>query len=90
MEVRFWLLTLTPLLSLLSYAILLVIVFRRVDRSPLYRFFTLYLLVMAAWSFGSAMMRLDSSRILFWNKVLNGSAMIMPLAHFGFVQAFLV
>jgi signal transduction histidine kinase len=89
MEVRFWFLTLTPLLALLSYAILLAIVIQRGRRSPLYHFFAFYLLAMSVWSFGSAMMRLDPSRILLWNKVLTGGAVAMPLAFFGFVQAFL-
>lgn len=89
MEVRFWLLTLTPLLVLLSYAILLVSVLRRAVRSRLYRFFALYLLVMVVWSFGSAMMRLDPDLILLWNKVMSSGAIVMPLAFFGFVQMFL-
>jgi hypothetical protein len=89
MEVRFWLLTLTPLLALLSYAILLVSVLRRAVRSRLYRFFALYLLVMVVWSFGSAMMRLDPDLILLWNKVMSSGAIVMPLAFFGFVQMFL-
>ncbi|MFN2186390.1 MAG: PAS domain S-box protein [Anaerolineae bacterium] len=89
MEVRFWLLTLTPLLALLSYAVLLALVFARARRYRLYRFFALYLFSMAIWSLGSAMMRLDPSHILFWNKVLTGGAVIMPWAFYGFVQAFL-
>jgi PAS domain S-box-containing protein len=88
MELRYWLLTLTPLLALLSYAVLLVMVLRRGLRTRLSRLFSLYLLVMAAWSLGSAMMRLQPDDILFWNKVTTGSAMIMPLAFFAFVQAF--
>ncbi len=89
MNVRFWLLTLTPLLALLSYAVLVVVVIRRRVRSRLHRLFGLYLVVMAVWSFGSAMMRLDPARILFWNKVLIGSALAMPLVYFSFVQTFL-
>ncbi len=77
------------MLALLSYAILLVSVLRRAVRSRLYRFFALYLLVMAVWSFGSAMMRLDPDRILLWNKVMSSGAIVMPLAFFGFVQMFL-
>lgn len=89
MEARFWILTLTPLLALLCYAVLLVLVFPRARRYRLYRFFALYLLSMAIWSLGSAMMRLDPAHITFWNKVLNGGAVIMPFAFYGFVQAFL-
>jgi PAS domain S-box-containing protein len=89
MEARFWILTLTPLLALLCYAILLVLVFARARRYRLYRFFALYLLSMAVWSLGSALMRLDPSHILFWNKILNGGAVVMPLAFYGFVQEFL-
>jgi len=89
MQTRFWLSISIPSLALLSYAILLIIVLRRDLRSRLYRFFGLYLLAMAAWSFGSLMMRLDSDRILLWNKVLSGGAIVMPLAFFGFVQTFL-
>jgi len=89
MQVRFWLLTLTPLLALLCYAVLLALVFPRARRYRLCRFFALYLVSMAVWSLGSAMMRLDPVHILFWNKVLNGGAVIMPFAFLGFVQAFL-
>ncbi len=89
MEARFWILTLTPLLALLCYAVQLVLVFPRARRYRLYRFFGLYLLSMAVWSLGSAMMRLDPSHILFWNKILNGGAVIMPFAFYGFVQEFL-
>ena len=74
MEARFWILTLTPLLALLCYAILLVLVIARARRYRLYRFFALYLLSMAVWSLGSALMRLDPSHILLWYKILNGGA----------------
>jgi hypothetical protein len=53
MEARFWILTLTPMLALLCYAVLLVLVFPRARRYRLYRFFALYLLSMAVWSLGS-------------------------------------
>lgn len=89
MDTGFWLLTLTPLLALLSYAILLVMVIRRGLQTRLSRVFALYLLVMAVWSLGSAMMRLQPADIVFWNKVTTGTAMIMPLAFLGFVQVFL-
>ncbi|MCL7451939.1 MAG: GAF domain-containing protein [Anaerolineae bacterium] len=89
MELRFWVLTLTPLLAIFSYAILLVLVLRRAMRSRLQRAFVLYLSVMAVWSFGSAMMRLDPEHIVFWNKVLTGAGMAAPLAFFLFVRTFL-
>jgi PAS domain S-box-containing protein len=89
MGLGFSLLTLTPLLALLSYTVLLAVVLRRGHRSHLARLLGLYLWVMAVWSLGSAMMRLGPAQIVFWNKVTTGTAMIMPLAFFGFVQAFL-
>jgi PAS domain S-box-containing protein len=89
MEARFWILSLTPLLALLCYAFSLALVFMRARRYRIYPFFALYLLSMAIWSLGSAMMRLDPAHITFWNKVLNSGAVIMPLAFYGFVQAFL-
>jgi signal transduction histidine kinase len=85
-----WFFILPPLLALLSYAFLLVTVIRQGVRSRLRGFFVLFLLSMAIWSLGSLMMRLNPSRIEFWNKVLlAGGAVTMPLALFGFVQAFL-
>jgi PAS domain S-box-containing protein len=89
MEARFWLLTLTPLLALLSYATILYVVVQRGLRPPLHRIFALYILVMATWSLGSAMMRLDPEHIVLWNQVTNGSVIVMSLAFFAFVQAFL-
>ena len=86
MELSFWILTLTPLLAILSYALLLVLVLRRAIRSRLQRAFVFYLAVMAVWSFGSAMMRLDPEHILFWNRVLTGAGMVAPLAFFVFVR----
>jgi PAS domain S-box-containing protein len=89
MDARFWFVAFTPLLALLSYAILLVVVLRRGLESRLSHFFAFYLFVMAIWSLGSAMMRLQPDYIVFWNKLTTGTAMIMPLAFYGFVQVFL-
>ncbi|MFN2289956.1 MAG: PAS domain S-box protein [Anaerolineae bacterium] len=86
MALSFWILTLTPLLAILSYAILLVLVLRRAVRSRLQRAFVVYLAVMAVWSFGSAMMRLDPEHILLWNRVLTGAGIVVPLAFFVFVR----
>jgi PAS domain S-box-containing protein len=88
-EIRYWVLTLTPVLSLLSYVVLLALVLRRAARSRLQQAFALYLVVMAAWSLGSAMMRLDPDHIMLWNKVLTGSGVITPLAFYVFVVTFL-
>jgi hypothetical protein len=89
MDTRFWVVTLTPLLALLNYVFLLFMTLRRGAHFRLHRLFTLYVLIMAVWSLGSSMMRLDPVRILLWNKVTTGSAMIMPVAFLGFVQTFL-
>ncbi|MCD6554092.1 MAG: GAF domain-containing protein [Anaerolineae bacterium] len=92
MQAHLWFITFIfpPLLALLSYILLLGIVLRHGARSRLHRFFALFLLTMAVWSFGSLMMRLNPSRIELWNKVLlAGGTVTMPLVLFGFVQAFL-
>jgi two-component system, cell cycle sensor histidine kinase and response regulator CckA len=89
MAPSFWILTLTPILAIFSYAILLVLVLRRAIRSRLQRAFVFYLAVMAVWSFGSAMMRLNPEHIVFWNRVLTGAGMVAPLAFFVFVRTFL-
>jgi PAS domain S-box-containing protein len=89
MEARFWLLTLTPLLALVSYLVLLAMVLRRAGGSRLQRYFAFYLLAMAVWSLGSAMQRLNPDRIVLWNQVTTGSVMVMWVAFFAFVQAFL-
>ena len=85
-----WLFSLPPLLALLSYILLLGVTFRQGVRSRLRGFFTLFLLSMIIWSFGSLMMRFEPQRIEFWNNVLlAGGTVTMPLTLFGFVQAFL-
>jgi PAS domain S-box-containing protein len=89
MEARFWLLTLTPLLALVSYLVLLTMVLRRGVSSQLQRYFAFYLFAMAVWSVGSAMQRLDPHRIVQWNQVTTGSFIVMWLTFFAFVQVFL-
>lgn len=89
LEVRFWVLTLTPLVTLITYLALGNVVLRRAVTSRLQRMFALYLLAMAVWSLGSALQRLDPSHIVLWNKVTTGSAIAMPLAFCGFVLMFL-
>ncbi|MGD9030789.1 MAG: histidine kinase N-terminal 7TM domain-containing protein, partial [Anaerolineae bacterium] len=88
-QVRLWISIGIPLLTLLSYVMLMVLVVRRVVLTRLRRRFVLYLAVMASWSLGSALMRLDPDQILLWNKVLSGSAILTPVAFFAFVGAFL-
>lgn len=89
LEVRFWIVTLTPLLTLITYLALGIMVLRRAVNSRLQRMFAVYLLAMALWSLGSALQRLDPGHILVWNKVTTGSALAMPLAFCGFVVVFL-
>jgi len=85
-----WVLVFPPGLALLAYFSLAGLVFYRAARSRLRATFLLFLLSMGIWSFGSMMMRLDPSRIKYWNMLLMiGGPVAMPLALFTFVQDFL-
>jgi PAS domain S-box-containing protein len=88
-ELSFWSLTLTPVLALMSYALLVFTVLRRAVASRLQRAFALYLAVMGVWSFGSALMRLDPAHILSWNRVSTGAGIVIPLAFYLFILTFL-
>lgn len=88
MGLRFWLLTLTPLLALLTYSVLLFLILRLGPLTAVQRRFASYLFVLAVWSLGSFMMRIDPVRILMWNKVLTGAGVTVPLALFAFLQLF--
>jgi GAF domain-containing protein len=79
-----------PLIALTCYGALLFITARQGLARTVSRFFALYLLSMLVWSFGTFMMRVAASDALFWNKVMLGGLMGMPLAFFGFVRAFLM
>jgi PAS domain S-box-containing protein len=89
MVTRFWILTLTPLVTLVSYLALVYVVLREAVSSRLQRVFAVYLLVMAIWSLSSALMRLDPAHIVLWNKATTGSVIVMALAFYTFVLVFL-
>ncbi len=74
------------------YCALLLIVIRRDIRRRLRLFFGLYLASMIIWSFSAFMIfsGIELFDILTWNRVLIVGSMAMPLAFFGFVQAFLM
>ncbi|MGA9349194.1 MAG: HD domain-containing phosphohydrolase [Anaerolineae bacterium] len=79
-----------PLIALTCYGALLFITARQGLERTVNRFFALYLLSMLVWSFGTFMMRVAADDVLFWNKVMLGGLMGMPLAFFGFVRVFLM
>jgi PAS domain S-box-containing protein len=89
MEAQSGLFVLTPFFALIANAFLLVVVLRRTARSQVYRSFSLYVLVMAIWSFASGMARVDPGRILLWYRVLFAAVLLMPVAYLRFVQALL-
>jgi len=82
---------LIPLVSLLCYAILLLVVARGHIAGKMGRLFGLYLFSMLIWSFCSFMMHLNTGIMtpLFWNRLLIPAATAMPIAFFAFVQEFL-
>ncbi len=82
---------LIPLVSLLCYAILLLVVARGRIAGKMGRLFGLYLLSMLLWSFCSFMMHLNTGIMtpLFWNRLLIPPATAMPITFFAFVQEFL-
>ncbi len=74
------------------YGVLLWLVLARYSRNRTSRFFAYYLASMLVWSFGSFMMFsiVDISTTLFWNRFMLIGSAAMPIAFFGFVQAFLM
>jgi HD-GYP domain-containing protein (c-di-GMP phosphodiesterase class II) len=74
------------------YCDLLIIVLRRDARSPLYLAFSLYLISMAVWSFGSFMIFTDLGifTTLFWNRFMLIGSLAMPITFYNFSQAYLM
>lgn len=83
--------TIISLIALVCYSALLLVVLRKVIRSKIALFFSLYLLSMIIWSFSAFMIFADlgPQDTLFWNRVLVVGSMALPIAFFGFVEAFL-
>jgi len=82
---------LIPLIALIWYGALLLIVLRRDLGNRVHRFFSLYLLCMIIWSFAAFMIfaNLGIKDTLFWNRLMLLGSLGMPVAFYGFVQAFL-
>jgi putative nucleotidyltransferase with HDIG domain len=83
--------TVISFVALIYYCALLLIVIRRDIRRRLRLFFGLYLGSMIIWSFSAFMIfsPIESFNTLTWNRSLIVGSMAMPIAFFGFVQAFL-
>jgi len=83
--------TIISLIALVCYSALLLVVLRKVIRSKITLFFSLYLLSMIIWSFSAFMIFADlgPQDTLFWNRVLVVGSMALPIAFYGFVEAFL-
>lgn len=79
------------LVVLAFYIVLLLVVVLRDFRSRVNRYFSLYLLTMIVWSFGSLMIfsEAGSQGTLFWNRWMTTGQMAMPVAFFAFVDSFL-
>lgn len=82
------LLSSAPIAALILYSFLLVITWRHGIEKRLNQRFIFYLLSMVVWSLGALMMYLDRFRAPFWNKIMVMGIVLMPIAFFGFVQAF--
>lgn len=83
---------LIPLLAFIIYALLLLVVVReQAAASRVNRVFTLHLLAMTVWSFGSFMMHANfwPDAVLKWNKLMSIGVLGLPITFFYFVQAFL-
>jgi GAF domain-containing protein len=80
-----------PFLAFVCYGFLIILVLRHDPRSRLNQTFTLYLLSMAIWSFGSFMMHADFpiQTPLFWNKFMTFGLLAAPVLFFQFVRLFL-
>ncbi|NOZ73186.1 MAG: PAS domain S-box protein [Chloroflexi bacterium] len=82
------LLSSAPIAALILYSFLLVITWRHGIEKRLNQRFIFYLLSMVVWSLGALMMYLDRSRAPLWNRIMVMGIVSMPIAFFGFVQAF--
>jgi len=82
----------TSFLALLLYLVLFFVILKRGFKRREDQFFTLYLLSMIIWSFGSFMIfaDLDIGTTLFWNRFMVIGSMGMPIALYGFAQTFLI
>lgn len=80
------------IIALLVYSALLWVVAARNFNTRVSRFFSLYLIAMIVWSFGSLMIfaSTNSEAALFWNRFMLLGSAFMPVAFFGFVQTFLM
>ena len=78
------------LIAFIFYLILLIIILRQNYSNRLYLSFSVYLLSMLIWSFGSFMIFADIGWMstLFWNKFMTIGSLAMPIAFLGFVQTF--
>ncbi len=79
-------------IALMFYLVLFFVILKRGFKRREDQFFTLYLLSMIIWSFGSLMIfaDLDIGTTLFWNRFMVFGSMGMPIALYGFVQTFLI
>ena len=84
--------SIVSLIALVYYSALLFIVGRQDIRSRVRLFFSLYLVSMIIWSFSALMIFLQVTPVptVFWNRLLIVGSMAMPVAFFGFVEAFLM
>jgi len=82
-------LSLVPALALVSYSFLLYLTWRQGLDDKVNLRFAIYLFSMMLWSLGALMMYLDRSNASTWNKVMLAGTILMPLAFFSFVHAFL-
>ncbi len=84
--------TIIALVALIYYSALMVFILRQDIRDRVRLFFSLYLLSMIIWSLSAFMIFSDLGLMttVFWNRVLVVGSMAMPVAFFGFVQAFLM
>ncbi len=83
--------TVISFIALIIYSVLLLIILRQNVRSKDKFFFSLYLLSMIIWSFSSLMIfvNIGAGTPLFWNRFLLVGSIAMPIAFYGFVDAFL-
>ncbi len=81
--------SLVPALAGILYTALLFITWRHDLQSKVNRRFAWYLTSMIIWSAGALMMYLDRGHALAWNRLMLSGVTLMPLAFWGFVQAFL-
>jgi HD-GYP domain-containing protein (c-di-GMP phosphodiesterase class II) len=79
--------TIIPLAAIISYVLLLIVVFTSKPQNDLRTRFRFYLLAMVVWSIAAFIVLQDLGHTLFWFRIMTSSALASMIALFYFTQA---